>query len=75
MANSSSDEKDFGKDSTSFANMPPDVTIRAWPNSNTFDEDYDATITGIKSTIDHGKGKPAKFRHDEPTHKYPKATK
>ena len=75
MAKSSSDEKNFGNDKISFANLPQEVTIRKWPESNTFDEDYDDTITGIEATIDHGKGKPAKFRHLEPVHKFPTASK
>ena len=74
-SSSSSDEKEFGMDSTSFANLPQEPTIRLWPESNTFDEDYDDTITGVKKTIDHGKGKPEKFMHLESSHKYPKASK
>lgn len=75
MAKSESNEKDFGNNKTSFANLPQQPTIRKWPESNTFDEAYDDTITGIEATIDHGKGKPEKFRHLEKSHKYPKASK
>ena len=63
MAKLVNNEKDFGYDTTSFANLPQKVTVKLWPKQSTFDEDYDATITGIDATIDHGKGKPEKFRH------------
>lgn len=61
MAKSSSDEKSFGKDKTSFANMPQEVVMKQYPKQKTYGEELDDTITGIDEVVAHGKGKAAKF--------------
>jgi hypothetical protein len=75
MSKSSGDQKNLSDDSTSYSNLPQNVIIKKCNESNTFDEDYDDTLTGVAACIDHGKGKPAKFRHLEPIHKFPTASK
>lgn len=49
--------KEFGKDKTSFANLPQDVHMQQYPKQSTYNSELDDTITGIDETIDHGVGK------------------
>jgi hypothetical protein len=61
MAKSSSSEKDFGKNKTSFANMPQEVVMREYPKQNAVNSDLDDTISGIDEVVEHGKGKIRKY--------------
>jgi hypothetical protein len=51
----------FGHDKTSFANLPTDVHMSAYPRQETFSEELDDTITGIDECVSHGKGKVKKY--------------
>lgn len=53
--------KSWGKDKTSFANMPQDVTMKLYPKQSAVDGEMDDTIEGIDETVEHGKGKVRKY--------------
>lgn len=49
--------KSWGKDKSSFANMPQEVTMKQYPKQDAIDSEVDDTISGIDEVVEHGKGK------------------
>jgi len=57
--------KEFGKDKSSFANMPQDVHMNQYPKQSGLSQEQDDTITGIDETIAHSKGKAKKHASNQ----------
>ena len=53
--------KEFGKDKSSFANLPQEVHISQYPKSSGMSGELDDTITGIDEVSSQGKGKAKKY--------------
>jgi hypothetical protein len=49
--------KEWGKDKTSFANLPQEVTMKQYPRQDAINSDLDDTLEGIDEVVEHGKGK------------------
>ena len=49
--------KSWGKDKSSFANMPQEVSIKQYPKQDAISSEVDDTIEGIDEVVEHGKGK------------------
>ena len=61
MAKSNSNEKNFGHDKTSFANLPQDVKMSLYPKTSHENADLDDTIDLIDKTSDKSVGKAKKY--------------
>ena len=57
--------KDFGKDKSSFANMPQEVHMSGYPKQEGMAEELDDTMTGIDEVCYHGKGKAKKYMSNQ----------
>lgn len=57
----SSSMKDWGKDKTSFSNLPQEVHHVEYPKDSQYSTDLDDTMTGIDEVKMHGQGKVKKF--------------
>ena len=53
--------KDFGKDKSSFANLPQEVTHKAYPKNENVSSDLDDTMVEIDKTINKSVGKEKKY--------------
>lgn len=57
--------KNWGKDKSSYSNLPQDVTHTSFPKQEGLAGELDDTITGIDETVDHGKGKARKYMSNQ----------
>ena len=57
--------KEFGKDKSSFANMPQDVHMTQYPKQAGLSQEQDDTMTGIDETVAHSKGKAKKYSSNQ----------
>jgi hypothetical protein len=61
MAKSNSNEKNFGHDKSSFANLPQDVKMSLYPKTSHENARLDDTIEQIDSTNDKSVSKSKKY--------------
>jgi len=60
MAKSSS-MKEWGKDKSSFSNLPQDTHHVEYPKQGQYNSELDDTMTGIDEVKSHGEGKIRKY--------------
>lgn len=53
--------KEWGKDKTSFSNLPQEVHHVEYPKQSQYGSELDDSISGIDEVEMHGKGKVKKF--------------
>jgi hypothetical protein len=61
----SSTMKEWGKDKTSFSNLPQEITHVEYPKESQYSDELDDTMTGIDAVQEHGKGKVRKHMSNQ----------